>query len=86
MTFHLPLKLVDDASSSSVQIHFHTASPDPLKPLNLQSKCDKIVFKNNGMAFRPEDWLRLKRIAEGNPGNSSWLHKEQIHQLTTLPY
>ncbi|CAO3637571.1 unnamed protein product [Mucor hiemalis] len=57
----------DDASSSSVQIHFHTASPDPSKPLNLQSKCDKIVFKNNGMAFRPKDWLRLKRIAEGNP-------------------
>jgi hypothetical protein len=32
------------------------------------AKCNKITFKNNGMAFRPEDWQRLKRIAEGNPG------------------
>lgn len=25
------------------------------------------------MAFRPEDWLRLKRIAEGNPGKENKL-------------
>ncbi|TFK45667.1 hypothetical protein OE88DRAFT_1668942 [Heliocybe sulcata] len=25
------------------------------------------VFKNNGQAFREEDWSRLKKIAEGNP-------------------
>jgi len=25
------------------------------------------VFKNNGIAFRDEDWSRLKKIAEGNP-------------------
>jgi hypothetical protein len=63
-----PLFYQDDASSTSIQIHFHSNSPDPTKPPNLLSKCDKIVFKNNGMAFRPEDWQRLKRIAEGNPG------------------
>ncbi|KAI9486689.1 MAG: hypothetical protein EXX96DRAFT_496731 [Benjaminiella poitrasii] len=57
----------DDASSSSVQIHFQSSSPDPTKPPNLLSKCDKIIFKNNGIAFRPEDWQRLKKIAEGNP-------------------
>ena len=28
---------------------------------------DRIIFKNNGFPFRPEDWNRLKRIAEGNP-------------------
>jgi hypothetical protein len=22
---------------------------------------------NDGMAFRPQDWQRLKKIAEGNP-------------------
>ncbi|GAA5813959.1 hypothetical protein MFLAVUS_007449 [Mucor flavus] len=60
-------KVEDDASSSAIQIHFHSSSPDPTKPPNLLSKCERIVFKNNGMAFRPEDWLRLKRIAEGNP-------------------
>lgn len=29
------------------------------------------------MAFRPEDWTRLKRIAEGNPGNE----KKRVSQL-----
>ncbi|KAI8974636.1 hypothetical protein BDB01DRAFT_805850 [Pilobolus umbonatus] len=57
----------DDASSSAIQIHFQTSSPDPTKQPNLSAKCEKIIFKNNGMAFRPEDWTRLKRIAEGNP-------------------
>lgn len=57
----------DDALSSAVHIGFHTSSPDLNKAPNLSAKCDKIVFKNNGMPFRPEDWLRLKRIAEGNP-------------------
>ena len=61
---------IDDATSSSVQIQFHTVSPstgDPTKP-NLSAKCEKVTFRNNGIAFRPEDWARLKRIAEGNPG------------------
>ncbi|KAI8973522.1 hypothetical protein BDF20DRAFT_837459 [Mycotypha africana] len=59
----------DDASSSAVQIHFQTndASLGNNKQPNLSSKCNKIIFKNNGMVFRPEDWQRLKRIAEGNP-------------------
>ncbi|CEP14613.1 hypothetical protein [Parasitella parasitica] len=58
----------DDASSTSVSIHFQSCStPDDTKLPNLSAKCDKIIFKNNGMAFRPEDWQRLKRIAEGNP-------------------
>lgn len=62
---------IDDASSSAIQIHFHSSSPDQTKPPNLLSKCERIVFKNNGMAFRPEDWVRLKRIAEGNPGKKT---------------
>ncbi|KAG0933842.1 hypothetical protein G6F57_009475 [Rhizopus arrhizus] len=58
----------DDALSSAVQICFHTNSPESSsKTPNLSAKCNKIVFKNNGMPFRPEDWVRLKRIAEGNP-------------------
>ncbi|KAI8644601.1 hypothetical protein BD408DRAFT_383483 [Parasitella parasitica] len=57
----------DDASSTSISIHFQSCSPDDTKTLNLSAKCKQIVFKNNGMAFRPEDWQRLKRIAEGNP-------------------
>ncbi|CEG67361.1 hypothetical protein RMATCC62417_03805 [Rhizopus microsporus] len=57
----------DDASSSAVQICFYTGSSDSNKSINLSTKCNKIVFKNNGMHFRQEDWIRLKRIAEGNP-------------------
>ncbi|KAI8351189.1 hypothetical protein BD560DRAFT_450089, partial [Blakeslea trispora] len=58
----------DDASSTSIEIHFQSnTSLDTTKPPDLLAKCDKIIFKNNGMPFRPEDWQRLKRIAEGNP-------------------
>ncbi|KAI9033764.1 hypothetical protein CLU79DRAFT_882880 [Phycomyces nitens] len=58
----------DDASSSSVQIMFHSSdSAIDTKAPNLSTKCNRITFKNNGMPFRPEDWNRLKRIAEGNP-------------------
>ena len=27
----------------------------------------RLLVKNDGLAFREEDWQRLKRIAEGNP-------------------
>jgi len=75
----LTLLPIDDASSTSISIHFHSTSPDHSKPPNLLAKCDKIIFKNNGMAFRPEDWQRLKRIAEGNPGNKP--HACDVYQL-----
>ncbi|GES75226.1 hypothetical protein GLOIN_2v1492674 [Rhizophagus clarus] len=51
----------DDAKSSSIQIIFETEGN------SLWSKIIRITFKNNGFAFRPEDWDRLKKIAEGNP-------------------
>ncbi|CAB4394655.1 unnamed protein product [Rhizophagus irregularis] len=47
----------DDAESSSVKIIFETNG----------SKITRILFKNNGFAFRSEDWNRLVKIAEGNP-------------------
>ncbi|CAB4438088.1 unnamed protein product [Rhizophagus irregularis] len=47
----------DDAESSSVKIIFETNG----------SKITRILFKNNGFAFRPEDWNRLVKITEGNP-------------------
>jgi hypothetical protein len=33
----------------------------------VKSKVHRLVVKNDGQAFREEDWQRLKRIAEGNP-------------------
>ncbi|RUS32742.1 hypothetical protein BC938DRAFT_474458 [Jimgerdemannia flammicorona] len=64
----------DDATSKSVQIIFETlttndnpAAAAAAKVPNLKEKCKRVIFKNNGMPFRGEDWNRLKRIAEGNP-------------------
>lgn len=50
-------KFKDDAKSSSIQIIFETKN----------NVVTRILFKNNGIYFRPEDWNRLKKIAEGNP-------------------
>ncbi|KAG7344022.1 DUF3684 domain containing protein [Nitzschia inconspicua] len=30
----------------------------------------QVEYRNNGMPFRPQDWSRLKKIAEGNPDES----------------
>lgn len=70
------LIIVDDALSTKIEIRFHSNSAleGSSKLPNLAAKCDKITFKNNGMAFRPEDWQRLKRIAEGNPGNIKFIN------------
>ncbi len=56
----------DDAKSSSVQIRFETKNPSTDKNIK-KNKITRIQFKNNGFAFRLEDWARLKKIAEGNP-------------------
>lgn len=59
-----------DANATTVEIHYQSTSPqsyyeDP-KDL-LKVKCSRVLVKNDGVAFREEDWSRLKRIAEGNP-------------------
>jgi hypothetical protein len=58
----------DDAAAQGVQIIFTTDATVRSDEPNLKAKCTRLVIKNNGMAFRPEDWARLKSIAEGNPG------------------
>ncbi|KAG0222294.1 hypothetical protein B0O80DRAFT_113406 [Mortierella sp. GBAus27b] len=61
----------DDACSKGVEIVFETASPNSAETApNLNAKITRVLFKNNGMDFRPEDWNRLKKIAEGNPDES----------------
>ena len=64
----------DDAQSKRVEIHFQSAgflegkSLDESALPNLKTTpVKKWIFKNDGMAFRDEDWNRLKKIAEGNP-------------------
>ena len=38
-----------------------------MKDNKFEDKITRIIFRNNGFAFRLEDWNRLKKIAEGNP-------------------
>ncbi|KAJ6607773.1 hypothetical protein B0H10DRAFT_2070382 [Mycena sp. CBHHK59/15] len=70
----------DDAQSRTVEIRFQTQAyldhldgrsngavmPRTLPDLRT-TLCHQWTFKNDGMAFRKEDWDRLKKIAEGNP-------------------
>jgi hypothetical protein len=38
--------------------------------LTTDCKIYRYVITNDGIPFRPEDWNRLKKIAEGNPDES----------------
>ncbi|KAG0267611.1 hypothetical protein BG011_002919 [Mortierella polycephala] len=61
----------DDAGAKGIEIVFETANPNTHESApNLYAKITRVLFKNNGMDFRPEDWNRLKKIAEGNPDES----------------
>lgn len=74
----------DDAEAKSVQLHFFTkagteASSSQVNSTEGTSKAvpdlktaeiTRYVFKNDGQTFRPQDWDRLKKIAEGNPDDS----------------
>eukprot|EP01117_Protostelium_nocturnum_P007885 TRINITY_DN2815_c0_g1_i4.p1 TRINITY_DN2815_c0_g1~~TRINITY_DN2815_c0_g1_i4.p1 ORF type:complete len:1661 (-),score=588.61 TRINITY_DN2815_c0_g1_i4:79-5061(-) len=58
----------DDAGASAAQIRFYgKETPKPNSKIDLTSKIHRVVFRNNGMPFRGEDWNRLRKIAEGNP-------------------
>ncbi|PRP80386.1 hypothetical protein PROFUN_11984 [Planoprotostelium fungivorum] len=58
----------DDAGAKSVQLRFYTENlPVPGSKMDITTKISKIVFRNDGIPFRSEDWQRLKKIAEGNP-------------------
>ncbi|KDE08540.1 hypothetical protein MVLG_01317 [Microbotryum lychnidis-dioicae p1A1 Lamole] len=73
----------DDAGACHVEIHFRT-TVDPASATTLHSsdqvtgglpnlkkhKLAQIVVRNDGQVFRDEDWMRLKKIAEGNPDES----------------
>lgn len=51
----------NDAEATTAQVLFTTTS-SPNGPVVSQ-----VVYRNNGLPFRPQDWVRLRRIAEGNP-------------------
>ena len=49
-----------DADATMAEIHFVTKD----------SGRREVVYKNNGIPFRPQDWDRLKTVAAGNPDPS----------------
>ncbi|KIJ62083.1 hypothetical protein HYDPIDRAFT_176650 [Hydnomerulius pinastri MD-312] len=67
----------DDARSTAVEIRFETAAFLSRKgkevagahtlPDLKTTPVKQWTFKNDGIAFREEDWTRLRKIAEGNP-------------------
>ncbi|KTW26702.1 hypothetical protein T552_02708 [Pneumocystis carinii B80] len=60
----------DDACSRHVEIHYQTLDDaleyDDMSQIT-KRLCRQLVFKNDGVIFREEDWQRISRIAEGNP-------------------
>lgn len=50
----------NDAEATKGEIHFSTKD----------GVVTQVLYRNNGMPFRPQDWSRLKKIAEGNPDES----------------
>lgn len=62
----------DDANATSVKITYEAASKSGNSLGSISEDLNKrmtkrVTIRNNGQVFRPEDWSRLSRIAEGNP-------------------
>lgn len=73
--YHSTWPNLDDAGAKGIEVVFETAAPNSQETApNLSAKITRVLFKNNGMDFRPEDWNRLKKIAEGNPDESKVTH------------
>ena len=53
----------DDAGATKAELRFSTTDNHPPSSLTVS----QVVYRNNGQAFRPQDWNRLRKIAEGNP-------------------
>jgi hypothetical protein len=52
------------AANSSTGSTSHKASASNHDKSNIVRQ---VVYRNNGIPFRPQDWSRLQKIAEGNP-------------------
>jgi Protein of unknown function (DUF3684) len=68
----------NDANATVAEIYFTTATSNTktAAPSTAVMKANgtrqreivtQVVYRNNGMPFRPQDWSRLQKIAEGNP-------------------
>jgi len=57
----------NDAEASSAEIHFTTAAGSASESSSSGNIIRQVMYRNDGIPFRPQDWDRLKKIAEGNP-------------------
>lgn len=63
----------NDAEADTAELRFDTTtattstSPPDASSSGLTPLVRQVVYRNNGMPFRPQDWSRLQKIAEGNP-------------------
>ena len=64
----------NDAEATNAEVHFTTtASVEGSSSTGNSSSSSsskivqQVMYRNNGMPFRDQDWSRLKKIAEGNP-------------------
>eukprot|EP00980_Cylindrotheca_fusiformis_P030605 scaffold25091_cov147-Cylindrotheca_fusiformis.AAC.5 len=52
----------NDANATEAEVRFTTSGEKKI--------VTQVEYRNNGNPFRPQDWARLKKIAEGNPDES----------------
>lgn len=55
----------NDADATEAEIYYTTVDNDDTSSNN--NIVSQVIYRNNGMPFRGQDWDRLKKIAEGNP-------------------
>ena len=72
----------NDAEATIAEIYFTTTAAAAATENGANSSAASVVatkrnkvvtsvqYRNNGAPFRPQDWARLKKIAEGNPDES----------------
>lgn len=70
----------NDAEATKAEVHFTTETVAAASsttngkstPVVRTSRpiVKSVEYRNNGLPFRPQDWSRLKKIAEGNPDES----------------
>ena len=73
----------NDASATCAEIYFTTNRDDESSTVIKASSKEivtNVTYRNNGLKFRPQDWSRLKKIAEVHCADSS-KYLNQIHIL-----
>lgn len=60
----------NDAEATISEIYFTTSADTNSTTMIQKSIVTSVQYRNNGLPFRPQDWARLKKIAEGNPDES----------------